>query len=74
MKKGGGTPSRQGPGRDDDVHVDRADILTVRRNVRQVYENAVAAAHDGLIDFQPFDGLPEAIRILDAALAEEWTS
>jgi hypothetical protein len=54
--------------------VPRADLEAALEEVTIAYENAVAAADDGVIDFQPFDGLPEAIRILDAALAEEWTS
>ncbi len=60
--------------RDDDrdlVVVQRADLEAALDEITIAYENAVAAADDGLIDFQPFDGLPEAIRILDAVLAEE---
>ncbi len=69
MKKGGGTSSRQGPGRDDDVHVDRADILTVRRNVEHVYENVHLLADEGLVEFDALDLRP-SLAILDGLTGE----
>ena len=69
MKKTAGTPSRQGPGRDDDVHVDRADILTVTRNVRQVFENVHLLADEGLVEFDGLDLRP-SLAILDGLTGE----
>jgi hypothetical protein len=54
--------------------VPRADLEHALDEITMAYENAVAAADDGLLDFRPFDSLPEAIEILRRALAEGVTS
>ncbi len=64
-------PPRPGPARDPrgGVRVSRADILTVTRNVRRVYENAHLLADEGLVDFDAFDLRP-ALAILREHLEE----
>ena len=55
----------------DGVADRRAALEDAFMEITIAYENAVAAADEGAIDFAPFDGLPAAIRILRAVLAEE---
>ena len=55
----------------DRIVVRRRDLEAARHAIEVAYENAVAAANEALLDFEPFDGLPEAIRILRTALQEE---
>jgi hypothetical protein len=69
MTKRASTPSRRGPDRDDDVHVDRADILTVTMNVRRVYENVHLLADEGLVEFDALDLRP-SLAILDGLTGE----
>ena len=53
------------------VLVRRRDLEAARDAIEVAYENAVAASNEDLLDFEPFDGLPEAIRILRTALHEK---
>lgn len=55
---------------DDHLLVRRSDLEGALDGVTIAYENAVAAADEGLLDFGPVDELPEAIRILRGALTE----
>ncbi len=68
MKKKAGTLSGQGPGGDDEVRVDRADILTVMTNVRRVYENVHMLADEGIVPFDVLDLRPAL------AILREWRS
>ena len=63
-----------GPHEGKRILVPRADLEHALDEITMAYENAVAAADDGLLDFRPFDSLPEAIEILRRALAEGVTS
>ncbi len=54
-------PLAQPPGR---LLVARSELEVALDELIVAYENAVAAANEDLLDFGPFDGLPEAIRIL----------
>lgn len=57
------------PSIDGRLNVRRSDLVAALEEVTIAYENAVAAADAGLLDFEPFDGLAEALRILRAAVA-----
>jgi hypothetical protein len=51
-----------------DIRARLGDILA---DVTVAYENSVAAAEDGLLDFGPVDSLRDAIRELRALIRDE---
>ncbi len=55
-----------GPREGNRILVPRADLEDALDEITIAYENAVAAADDGLLDFAPFDTLPDVIRLLRA--------
>lgn len=65
MRPRSGMPPYPGPGkgRRDEIRVSRADLLTVARNVRRVYEDAHLLADEGIVDFDALD-LSPALGIL----------
>jgi len=68
MRARSGMPPHAGPARGA-VRVSRADILTIARDVRRVYENAQLLADEGIVDFDALDLRP-ALAILDGLSGE----